>query len=107
MNIRFRATDEQVTQMAANAVNASSPAGLGYLHFKGDHVFTADEFKESVTERGLSLDYVEGRMTKLNIRRLDNDLWEGWDEPRSDCQSWAYKYPTLSLLVVSAGGVVV
>lgn len=94
-------TEDQVKQMAANAVNAASPMGLGHLHA------TRKEFKPEdfqVDDGWLSLDYVQGRMTKLTVLCLGDNKWSVTDqEPRADYQSWCYQYPTYQALAESAG----
>lgn len=99
--MKFIATPEQVAQIAANAVNASTPMGLGALHYNQQRQFVAGDFEPDA--RGLYLDYVEGRMVKLYIRK-DETLGNSWElahEPRADYQSWAHKYPTNEALVAS------
>ena len=101
--IIIQATDEQISQMAANAVNVSSPAGLGYLHFNAATKFTAADFTPG--ERELYLDYVEGRMVKFYVRRHGANKWQANYEPRTDYQSWAFTYPTFQALAKSVGAV--
>lgn len=44
---KFKATEDQVKQMAANAANNSRPVGMGMLHWKKeDHWETDDEIRE-------------------------------------------------------------
>lgn len=107
----FKATLAQVKQIAANAVNASTPRGMGILHYKADHEFTASDFNDlpNPQTNRFSLDYVEGRMVKLWISRLDNDQWEippqPSETPTPDYQSWCWKYPTYTELALSVEGV--
>lgn len=71
--MKFNATEEQVKQIAANAVNASVPVGMGHIHFRpGDY---APEDIE-VTEFGVEIDYFHGRMVKLYIKPCKGDSWE-------------------------------
>jgi hypothetical protein len=96
--MKITATEEQIKQIAANAVNAAEPMGLGFLHYT-PKVFEAKDF--TCEKKGLFLDYVEGRMTKLNIRR-EGDEWEfPSGTPRVDYQSWCIKYPTYADLIKS------
>ena len=100
----FTATEEQVKQMAAAAINESHAVGLGALHFRVKVYTTADIV---MTDWGVSLDYVDGRMVKLYIRRNDADptRWEcgRMPKPRLDYQSWAATYPTYEALAKSVG----
>lgn len=99
--ITFKASDTQVQLLMANAINASKPVGLGILQAT-DTVFAPDDFDLGDY---VSLDYVQGRMVKLQIERLDDDRWRliAHAEPSPQWQSWADKYPTYGLLLKSAG----
>lgn len=100
--MKFSATAEQVKAMAANAVNASSPVGLGILHFKAGADAKPDDFE--IRSGALHLDYVDGRMVKLHIvSEGEPDTWEVYSEPRPDYQSWAAIYPSNADLVASVG----
>jgi hypothetical protein len=109
--MRFLATDDQVKQIAANAVNASIPVGMGFLHFVAGEHFKPEDFKilsqgwvESNGEpRGISLDYVQGRMVKLSMREVSPGLWQTNDTISADYESWICKYPTVAALLASAG----
>lgn len=99
---RYKLTNEQAAQVAANAVNASSPVGSGFLAFTGE-CLKADSFISEAVAGDIRLDYVDGRMVKLNLERKR----DGWvvnvdREPRSDYQSWMRMYPTNDALVQSA-----
>lgn len=103
--MQIKGTEEQLKVMAANAVNAATPMGLGFLQATSK-TFTPDDF--TLHDGNLDLDYVEGRMTKLYVRRVDDGVWElRGREPRADYQSWAHKYPTYADLAASAGMAVV
>ena len=101
--MNFKATDEQVKQIAVNAVIASSPIGMGHLHFDGTQEFDPSMFE--VTNNSLHLDYVQGRMVKLNLWKNADGTWKSRDEVRLDYQSWGSKYPTFKDLVTSVDGV--
>jgi len=94
----FKATEEQIKQIAANAVNASIPMGMGFLQATNKE-FKSTEF--DLTKSGLNLDYVQGRMVKLTINRLENNKWIIVGSARADYQSWVSKYPTNRALVES------
>jgi len=99
MKMIFKATEEQVKQIAANAVNASKPMGMGFLHYT-NRVFTNKDF--NIDKFGLNLDYVQGRMVKLNIKHKGDNQWQIiHGEPTYDYQSWINKYPTNQDLVNS------
>ena len=74
---------------------------MGYLHYDAEHEFMQDDFE--VTSHGIYLDYVEGRMVKLNIYRegRESDEYEIPDNPRHDYQSWVRVYPRTEDLVNS------
>jgi len=100
--MEFKATEAQIKKVAALAVNASSPIGMGVLHYKADFEFSPSDFE--VDETGLHLDYVQGRMVKLNIRRIDGNTYKARDDaPTADYQSWVHKYPTYEALFSAAG----
>jgi hypothetical protein len=96
--IRFRATEDQLGQILANAVNNSKAVGLGLLHETGK-VFTKDDFDL----HSMELDYVQGRMVKLGLREKNGFYFIYDDIPRIDWQSWASKYPTYESLLNSVG----
>lgn len=108
--MKFKATDEQVKQIFCNAINASIPVGMRFLHA------TEEEYKSEDIEiyygsgnyRILRADYYHGLMVKLSIEQteLDGD-WNihiPINEPNSEYQSWATKYPTKEALVNSVLG---
>lgn len=102
--MKFKATDDQVRQIMANAVNAASPMGLGFLQATNKQ-FTAEDFKDANIERIASLDYVQGRMVKLTLWHR-GDFWEAPENnPRGDYQSWVRQYPTYEDLLLSVPGV--
>lgn len=100
--LKFKATDKQLMQLAANAVNASTPMGLGVLHYEAGQKYTPIEFQQEVSDHGLDLDYVDGRMVKLWVMR-DGDGWRCAEGVKLDYQSWGTKYPTYRKLLESAG----
>lgn len=97
--MKFNATEAQARQVAANAVNASKPMGMGFLHFDSGSVFT--ELDIPVAGDGsIYLDYVQGRMVKLSIAKRE-DGYEIRDSISADYQSWICEYPTVEDLVNS------
>lgn len=104
--MRFKATDDQVRQIMANAVNASSPMGMGFLHAT-NKLFSAEDFKDcALKPSGAHLDYVQGRMVKLYIRSIADGSWRiSGAPPNGEYQSWVKEYPTYENLVTSVPGI--
>ena len=106
--IKFKATKEQVAQICANAINASLPMGMGIYQYNPQHTFTAKECLGLVPDNEggyCSLDYVEGRMVKMHIKKA-GDSWEINNlKVSEDYQSWGRKYPTYDVLLKSVAGV--
>lgn len=105
--MRFKATDEQLATVMANAVNASRPLGMGFLHFDESKTYTPEDFMDELkTNTGwVSLDYVGGRMVKFRLIPEKDGYYEIADSavPQSDYQSWCHTYPTYKELISSAG----
>jgi len=97
----FTATDEQIQKMCALAVQASSPMGMGLLHYQPETQFKPEDFP--LDERGAYLDYVQGRMVKLRMRRLASMMWEAPDSISSAYESWVHTYPSYEALAKAAG----
>ena len=107
--MKFKATDEQVKQIFCNAINASIPVGMGFLHFKPEDVKPEEIEMYTIGEDlRFDADYFQGRMVKLSISQTDNEgewkITKPIDEPTQDYQSWATKYPTKEALVNSVLG---
>lgn len=101
--MKFHATNDQLREIAALAFNASIPMGMGFLHYVPGTRRGAD-FAHINVGGGLNLDYVEGRMVKLNLyREEDGSLTTPAQDPRVDYQSWAVRYPTYAALLSAAG----
>lgn len=73
-------TEDKLVDIAKAAYDLSSPAGLGFLHYKEGGL--SDEKARELVERerkdghvALSMDYVDGRGCKLTVFRLDGKLW--------------------------------
>ncbi len=99
--MNFKATDEQIKTLAANAVNASQPMGMGFMHATNKE-FKPEEF--DVPESGVfSLDYVQGRMVKLTLWKKDGEWKTPERDPHPEYQSWIRRYPTYGALLESAG----
>lgn len=97
-----KGTTAQILKMAANAVNAAIPVGLGFLQVTSKK-YTPLDFSLN-DDMALDLDYVDGRMTKLYISSVGADKWKLSDrEPSPAYQSWCATYPTYAALAKSAG----
>lgn len=110
--MEFIASLDQIRKMAALAVNASVPAGMGFMHFKPTEYkpeeidLNFDQFghKFGKKEGSVNLDYYEGRMVKLTITNVGADRWRVSDNaPHPEYQSWAKTYPTYQELAKAAG----
>jgi len=92
------------------AWQASSVVGLGIL--QDNPSATSDDIWMIVTG-GMAVDYsgpstdnplrpygdyVFGRMMKLRLEIIGNEIMYGGMEPRPDYQSWCVKYPTIQSL---------
>lgn len=98
--IKFKASPDQIAQIALLAINASEPVGLGFFHYNPRDFTLRDMAK--VKNPG-SIDYVEGRMVKLNIRPLGDGYYSMRNEISLDYQSWGKRYPVAYALLESAG----
>ena len=96
----FQATPDQVLQIAVNAVNASKPMGMGFLQFQ-EVEYKPEDLLPYLNDKGVYVDYFEGRMVKLWIWSVSQDLWEIPDNPTADYQSWVRVYPTSEELINS------
>ena len=54
--------------------NASHPQGLGFLHYD-EKPMTEAEAAQTIKERGLSFDYLMGRVMKVDISKDSFDPW--------------------------------
>jgi len=88
--MNLHCTDDQMKRMAALAVNASFPAGLGFLHFRQELHVTADD----IPLRGdvIVIDYYEGRMVKFRARKVGDDTWNVPDRISGEYESWITTY---------------
>lgn len=94
------------------AYEASSPMGMGFLHYKPDGVSEDQLWQEqrggfrpcNVGGQDIYADYAHGRMMKLWGFSFTADSVTFDDErvPQSDYQSWCGRYPTNEALVTAA-----
>lgn len=92
-------TDEEVIEMGKLAILASKPMGLGIFHFN-PHL-KKEDINLKISERGLYIDYYEGRMVKFYARKTTNG-YDFNERISADYQSWICKYDsyeTLALIV--------
>jgi hypothetical protein len=103
--MRIIATDEQVLQMCVLAVTASSPVGMGVLHYQPNIEFKPEDFAALLKDgsAGVFLDYVQGRMVKLRMWRREKGAWDVPDTISSAYESWIHTYPTYRELALAAG----
>lgn len=99
--VKFKANNDQLRRMAANAINASSPVGMGFIHFKPKE-YSPEEIKMP-PDNDFYFDYYEGRMVKLLARKVDDGVYRMINEVRGDYQSWAQKYPDVASLLIESG----
>jgi hypothetical protein len=98
--IKFKASSDQISQIALLAINASEPVGLGFLLYQ-PRDFTLHDM--SMVTNPESIDYFEGRMVKLNIRPLGDGYYSMQNKISIDYQSWGKRYPVAYALLESAG----
>lgn len=107
--MEIKATVQQICEIMAKAVNASTcPGGMASLSYQAGMHYSAGVFKEMMRDRidwsndnKLYVDYYEGRMVKLTFEKVGDDRWKisrGY-APEPDYQSWAKTYPTVSALI--------
>jgi hypothetical protein len=84
-------TDKVALQMAALAINASKPMGLGDLHYKKDSKWDWSKL-EILHGDTISIDYCEGRMVKFHARKVAEGKWHFSDHLALDYQSWLSTY---------------
>ena len=97
----FTATEQEVKEIALNAILASKVVGMGIYqgrHFQGVPL-SVDDIE--LDEEEIYIDYFRGRMVKLCINKKGDDTWEIRDSVDIDYQSWGEEYPTVQDLVYS------
>ena len=97
MSITFKATNDQLMQMGANATNASAIVGMGAFQAMSHPDKISPEFFREWVEvhMRMDLDYVAGRMVKLYIEFLGDQVWKiNNTNINIEYQSWGGKYST-------------
>ena len=104
--IYFNASRDQILQLAVNAANASRRVGYGLMH-AADITFTKQYFEKGFDDRNeINLDYVYGRMVKLNIVwDREKNCWKMRNYNDVEYQSWLKVYPTSDHLIASVKGI--
>ena len=108
--MKVKLTDDEVATVMALAVNASIPVGYGWYDAT-NRLFKPGDFLPLVFDNRnqdlITLDYVEGRIVKMTLRRCPDGEWEigDPDQPAQlPYQSWCRLYPTYEDLVLAATG---
>lgn len=102
--IRFKASNTQIGKVCAAAVNASTPMGLGMLHYDEKRRYSYNEFAPTDKDsKWIDLDYVDGRMVKLHIMYEGKNIWHMSSILKPAYQSWCKTYPTVPHLLEAAG----
>jgi hypothetical protein len=95
----IEATEDQVIEAARKAIAASSPMGMGFLHYsKTDDNPDIEEVRMHLSRYGMDIDYFRGRMVKFHLDRLGTNKWEANDTISPDYQSWNCRYASYSAL---------
>lgn len=95
-------TDEQVISMGKLAVMASSPMGMGFLHYQAG--LKPEDIQLEIRgdyNPGLYIDYYQGRMVKFRGWKKP----EGWEFPDTishEYESWIRTYPSYEALANAA-----
>lgn len=108
--IKFKASRDQLIEIALKAINASSPVGMGYLHYEPRNYTREDlvpDLLEQIDQRGVYIDYFAGRMVKLNIFKVrdEQDVYEARNILQSDYQSFVLKYKDMKALLDTVPGI--
>lgn len=97
--IILKGSETQLKQMFANAANASSPVGMGFLQAENKK-YEVEDIEE------MNADYFHGRMMKTCFTEIEAGIYKvdrGPDIPNPEYQGWALTYPTYELLADTAG----
>ena len=98
--MEFKATEQQIKEIAVKAITHSKPLGLGLFEALGEIDITPEDIK--LDEYGLDLDYVKGRCVKLFIRRgLPEGSWHIDNIADPEYQTWVCRYGSNETLVSS------
>jgi hypothetical protein len=102
MKTCFSADTQQMAQIMVNAINASIPMGMGFIHYEPGNISTEEFLRAAHAENFRSIDYYRGRMVKIHAQK-DGERFYFYGEPREDYQSWAKKYPSYEALLTASG----
>ena len=108
--IRFKATEEEVRQIAVNAIKASKPvsqnawtAEIAELTALEQPSLALEPAEIKVQVDGIFYEYYQGRSVKLRIYQVNQQVWE-IPKAITEFQSWAATYPTTEALILSVLG---
>lgn len=111
--IVFNASKHQIQVAAALAANAAQPAGMGWLHYVRDQLFTAQDMKVFWDGKDeFKADYVQGRCTKFGVWRAHSSIygkqvngfkWMTGYDTQPTYETWRHVYPTYEELLKVAG----
>ena len=90
--MKFKATDDQIGQLMAHAVNASAPNGMGVLSYQNREYSKEELLAQYPATDNINIDYHDGRMVKLHLYRLKEDTWDITDTISPEYQSWCSTY---------------
>jgi hypothetical protein len=92
--IRFKADNTALAQIIQVIINRSKPFGAGMNDYE-IKLYGINEIKEILNKQLsfrndiISFDYFRGRMVKIILKRIDEDIWETGDQLEWEYQSWA------------------
>lgn len=98
--MEFKATEQQIKEIAVKAITYSKPLGLVFFQSLGEINIKPEDIE--LNQDGLDLNYVEGRCVKLFIRRgLPEGSWHIDNIADPEYQTWARRYGSNETLVSS------
>ena len=99
----FKATNEQVLEVAALAFNASKTNSNNRYYNKQASYKAADFLL--IEGKMLKLDVVQGRDINLTLVKKEEDVWETpFDAPVQKSQSWSKQFRTYEALIGAVKG---
>jgi hypothetical protein len=96
--MKFKATEQQIKEIAVKAITYSKPLGLGFFEALGEMNIKPEDIE--LNEYGLDLDYEQGRCVKLFIRRGEG-YWHIDQIADPEYQTWARRYGSNETLISS------
>ena len=113
--MQIKANDSQIKQVMINAIKASTPMGLGFLHYNTNEEIKEEDilivpgkcFTTGKPSRAIHIDYYKGRMVKLCMHSNVENIWLVHGQPNLEYQSWGTTYKTYADLALSVEGVTI